>query len=266
MSTRQDIRMIPDVAYQDDPPAALDLYLPTPAPVRPVPAIVVIHGGGFSGGDKGDAREQNICYNLCGEGYVCASINYALATREDRWACFPLNVHQVKTAVWFLREHAGTYGIDPGRVGLIGGSAGGTLSLLAGMTLPVGKLHPPWLPSEMGGVQAVVNMYGPTDYSCPAIQAVVPTPAELVETVSAVNQVHADMPPVLTLQGTADALVPLSQAHALDAAVRQVCGYRQLKIVEGGAHSFHLQPPQEDLRPEVFAFFEAFLGPPGDGG
>jgi acetyl esterase/lipase len=243
----------------DSPVANLDLYFATERGNHPSPGVVVIHGGGFSGGDKGDAREQNVCRNLSGEGYVCASINYALASREDRWACFPLNVYQVKSAIWFLREHAEEYGIDPTRMALIGGSAGGTLSLLAAMTLPVGKLDPPWLPGGMGGVQAVVNLYGPTDFSRPEMQRVVPTPAELVETVSAVRQVHADVPPILTLQGTEDKLVPVSQAEALDDAVRRAGGYHQLHLVQGGVHSFHLQPPQEDLRSVVLGFLRAIL-------
>src|SRR5262245_16770563 len=80
-----------------------DLYLPaTPKQGEKFPAIVIIHGGGFTGGDKGASREQNIGTNLALRGYVGMSINYLLAkTNAPSW---PQNVHDCKTAVRWLRK------------------------------------------------------------------------------------------------------------------------------------------------------------------
>jgi len=262
MNIARNIQVITDIAYLDgERKEKLDLYLPVQNRRSGLSsAIIVIHGRGFKGGDKALTREKNICTNLSNHGYVCASINYKLGTAEDRWSSFPQNLHDVKTAVYFLRKHSGTYGINPEKIGAIGGSAGGTLALLAGMTSSVDKLNPPCLGScAQIRIQAIVNMYGPTDFSCPIIQSVVPAPPEIVRDVSAINYIHPALPPILTIIGAADELVPLSQAYRLDKALRSIGAYHELKIVKDAGHAFHLQPPQEDIRPIVFSFFDTFL-------
>ncbi|MCA9014881.1 MAG: alpha/beta hydrolase fold domain-containing protein, partial [Planctomycetaceae bacterium] len=111
----------------------LDLYLPDPEFQKgPYPAVVIIHGGGWHGGDKAAAREINIGTSLAKAGYVCASINYQLAKKESKFTdnlkqVWPGNLQDCKTAVRFLRKHADQYQIDASHIGAIGGSAGGHL-------------------------------------------------------------------------------------------------------------------------------------------
>lgn len=86
----------------------LDLYLPVELPRRKRPAIVIVHGGGWHGGDKAAKREQNIGNNLAMAGYICASINYRLCEQNDDLAIrlrevWPGHLHDCKTAVRFLR-------------------------------------------------------------------------------------------------------------------------------------------------------------------
>src|SRR6516225_9722231 len=98
----------------------LDLYLPSeePKPGEKRPGIVIIHGGGWTGGDKGAKREINIGTTLAAHGYVCVSINYALASEgHPTW---PRNLHDCKCAVRWLRKNAGRYQIDPDHIGVIG--------------------------------------------------------------------------------------------------------------------------------------------------
>lgn len=236
---------------------ALDLYLPTGDATRPRPAMVVIHGGGFCGADKADPRERSICEVLSGAGYVCASINYALATREDRWLAYPRNLIDAKSAVAFLRQRACEYGIDADRIGAIGGSAGGTLSLWLALTAARHDLRPPDLAADTSvAVQVAVNLYGPTDFSQPLPFT---TPANLVTDASPLHQVGPGAPPILTVQGTGDELVSPEHARMLHEALGRAGVRNQLKLVPGGKHGMDLQPPQGDLRPTVLAFLEDAL-------
>ena len=109
----------------------LDLYLPASRPkATRSPAVVIIHGGGWSGGDKASGREFNIGTTLAKAGYVCASVEYFKGA-AGRW---PTNLYDCKNAVRFLRAHADRYQVDVDHVGVIGGSAGGHLALMVAYT------------------------------------------------------------------------------------------------------------------------------------
>lgn len=251
--------VIRDIPYLGDArDEAMDIYLPAEGGEgRLHPAMLVIHGGGFCGGDKADPREQSICADLADEGYICASINYALATREDRWLAFPQNLRDAKSAVAHLRQQASQYGLDENRIGVIGGSAGGTLSLWLALTAERVDLRPHGVAADTSvAVQAAINMYGPTDFGLPLPFT---TPARLVAEASPVHQVRAGVPPTLTVQGTDDKLVSPEHAHLLHEALERVGARHQVVMVPGGRHGMDLQPPQADLRPTVLAFLKEAL-------
>ena len=106
-----------------------DLYLPAKRdPKDRSPAVVIIHGGGFTGGDKAAAREFNIGTNLALNGYVAMSINYALASKDN--PTWPKNIQDCMTAVRWLRKNAERLQIDADHIGTIGGSAGGHLTAM----------------------------------------------------------------------------------------------------------------------------------------
>lgn len=110
-----------------------DLYLPGTQDGPPRPAVVIIHGGGWTGGDKGAKREINIGTTLANAGFVGLSINYRLQ-KKDGPPAWPGNLHDCKAAVRYLRAQAKDLHIDPDFVGVIGGSAGGHLAALVGLT------------------------------------------------------------------------------------------------------------------------------------
>src|SRR5437899_2165063 len=109
----------------------LDIVRPREASATPRPAILLVHGGGFRGGNK--EGYTSLAVKLAEHGYVAASANYRLAPRNQ----FPAAVHDVKAAVRFLRANAAKYGIDTTHVGTLGGSAGGHLVLMLGLTAGV---------------------------------------------------------------------------------------------------------------------------------
>ncbi|MBI3468605.1 MAG: alpha/beta hydrolase [Planctomycetes bacterium] len=159
LATAREVRIEKDIDYLGpDRAEKLDMYLPAEiTPGAKFPGIVIIHGGGFTGGDKGAAREQNIGNTLAANGYVCVSINYLLASEgHPTW---PQNVHDCKRAVRFLRKNAEKYHVDPDHIGVIGGSAGGHLTAMLGLTGSESGLDPAGPDAEIScRVQAIVPM------------------------------------------------------------------------------------------------------------
>lgn len=272
-----------DVAYlPPDRKEKLDLYLPAgrPGGTRS-PGIVIIHGGGWTGGSKSAGREFEVGTTLARAGYVCASVEYRMA-KHDRW---PTNVYDCKNAVRFLRKNAALYGVDVNHVGVIGGSAGGHLALMVAFTDDVPALEPPTpYPGVSDRVQAVVDMYGITDIRTRKAIAPDGTPLEIAPLsnmvfgdktpvtdadralASPTAHVSPRVPPVLILHGTRDTTVDRDQSIALDKLLVQQNVEHQLVMVPGAGHTFDLErwngkPLFMDLRPLVIGFFDRHLKP-----
>ena len=125
-----------------------------------MPAVVLVHGGGFRRGRP--ASYLPVAIKLAERGYVAATVSYRLAPRHQ----FPAAVEDVKAAVRFLRANADRFGIDPDRIGAMGGSAGGHLVLFLGLTPNVAEFEGTGPNREYSSrVSCVVNYYGPTDFT-----------------------------------------------------------------------------------------------------
>ena len=272
-SDRPAIRVEKDVVYLAPERAEkADLYLPPDCePGKKYPGIVIIHGGGWTGGDKGAARERNIGTTLASHGYVCLSINYALAKTGS--PTFPQNIQDCKRAVRWLRKHAARFQLDAAHIGAIGGSAGGHLTALLAVSGPEAGLDPPEDAEHSCRLQAAVPMYPhcaaswegqvpPKPYPrLPMFaQAQAEAPA-LWDSASPIKLLSQDDPPLLILHGTADTTTPLDQSTRFHEAAERIGVPSQLIVIEGAPHSFHLQPPQQDLRPDVLRFLDKHLKP-----
>lgn len=258
-SSQSPVRIEKDVEYLSPGRAEeCDLYLPAEQTGKRFPAVVIIHGGGFTAGDKGAAREQNIGTTLALNGYVGMSVNYLLAAPgKPSW---PQNLYDCKTAVRWLRKNADRLHVDPAHIGVIGGSAGGHLAAMVGLAGPDAKLDPKEPYGEFScRVQAAVDLYGPAELDRFQTMFARPLKDEEFRQASPLNQASKDDPPVLILHGTADTTVPLEQSKLLDAALEKAGVKHELVIVEGAPHTFHLQPKQRDLRPVVLGFFDRNL-------
>jgi acetyl esterase/lipase len=130
-TAQQSITVTENIAYRTDvgPSTVLDLAKPQFGPQKNRPAILIIHGGGWNAGSKNDIVYRALMVDYALKGYVVANMNYRL-TRE---APFPACIEDVRCAIRWMKANADNLGIDPERIGTYGHSAGGHLSLMAGV-------------------------------------------------------------------------------------------------------------------------------------
>lgn len=243
-----------------------DLYVPlNRGPEVKSPAVVIIHGGGWTGGKRDANRELNIGSTLALNGYVGMSIDYLLASETQ--SSWPQNIHDCKTAVRWLRANAKRLQIDPDHIGVIGGSAGGHLTSLLALTGPADGLDPsePW-GNFSCSVQCAVPMYGAGEVrdGNSAHRMLGKTKDEapdLYKLASPITHADAKDPPFLILHGTADKTVPVEQSEILAAALKKAGVEHELVLVPDAPHTFDLQPKQRDLRSLVLSFFDKHLKP-----
>lgn len=273
-------RVLNDIVYAriGDRALHINLVVPSDRPGKLHPAVIWIHGGGWDGGDY---REDTAAdYGLAGQGFVTGSVEYRLSTE----AKYPAQIQDCKAAIRFLRANAKKYGIDPGRIGVWGGSAGGHLVALLGTTGGMKALE-----GDEGNlgyssrVQAVCDLFGPTDFSESGVKSysalVVPLVVPLLEGLfggplkehrglallaSPVEFVSKDDPPMLILHGDEDPLVPMSQSEELCAALKRVGADATLVKVKHAGHGFgptrQSDPSYDQIKKIVLDFFSKELG------
>lgn len=236
-------------------PLTLDLYLPARQASGGAPAIIYVHGGGWTSGHTRHAGAfenwPEVLASIAATGYVVASVNYRLSAE----AASPAAEHDVKSAVRWLRAHAARYNVDKGRVGIWGGSAGGQLAALAGTSCGVQALEPSAAddkaPVESDCVQAVVAWYGVFDLT-PLASTGVPPPTvasylgceegscseDKIAPASAIRFVDRSDPPFLLIHGALDKTVALSQSEKFHAALLAGAVKSQLLVLPDVDHSF----------------------------
>ncbi len=278
------IRVIANVAYlEPGRTEKLDLYLPTTPPKGTLsPALVWIHGGGFTVGDKAQSRDVSLASTLASAGYVVASVNYKLGAGS-----FPTNIGDCKNAICFLRAHAAEYHLDPNRIAVGGGSAGAYLALMVGFTEGSKLFDPhPLYAGVSSKVCAVVDFYGPVDFltrrqctpdgrltgklrswnaNSPTVFGAKTGDDRVFRLVSAIGYVTKNAPPVLICQGSADPEVDYLQSVELANALEKLGVAHEFCLLNGIGHAFDLQmwrkkPLPRDLRPVVLAFLAKSAG------
>ena len=251
-------------------PLALDLHVPATPGTDAVPLLVFVHGGAFRFGHRTLLPPvlAGLFQDLPAQGVAVATVDYRLSGE----ALWPACVDDVRHAVTWLRDRAGELGLDADRVALWGESAGGYLSLAAGLSLAADGVP----------VRGIVDWYGPIDFSTMAAQgapwtdgpdspeslllgAPVRTVPDLVAEANPCRLLTPDSPPILIMHGTADRAIPYEQALQLRQACREAGVTHTLVPVEGGGHGF----PGGDsasLTEPVTSFFRAVLARVPSGG
>ena len=245
----------------------LDLFVP-PGAANPLPLIIWVHGGAWRGGSK----ENCPALRYLRRSYAVASINYRLSQH----ALFPAQIEDCKSAVRWLRAHAKELNLDPDRFAAWGSSAGGHLVALLGTSGDVRVFDVGENQKLSSRVQAVVDFFGPTDftqmskYSPPnapfdhdaadspesqLIGGAIQQNKDKTANASPLTYVSKDDPPFLIMHGDKDNLVPYQQSELLHDALVKAGVEVTLKIIEGAGHGFGGQ----EIDQQVNDFFERHL-------
>jgi acetyl esterase/lipase len=270
----------PDLAYATASPAQkLDLYLPDGP--GPFPVVLIVHGGAFMFGDKSHDISMAGTDQLLGRGYAVANVNYRLSGEAKA----PAQIQDVKTAVRWLRAHAGAYRLNPNKIGAWGSSAGANLVALLGTSAGVAALEGADLGhgEQSSRVQAVIDWFGAIDFlqmdaqfsgaPCPAdhdapdspesqlIGAPIQTRPDLVKMVNPITYVSPEAAPFLIQHGTADCVVPPGQSQLLFDALVPVIGADkvQLTSLQGAPHGGGPQFWTKDNVQRILDFLDSFL-------
>jgi len=258
----QEVKIEKNIAYLGEGRTELmDIYQPAARSATGYPAILVIHGGGWSGGKRDAQREQQMGDVFAKAGFVAASIDYQLTVGET--PSWPQNLYDCKTAVRFLRKFAAKYNINPARVGVIGGSAGGHLSMMVAYTGGDPKLDPPGPYGEYSTkVQAVVNLYGvPVMDEKHTGRNMLKglASAETYKAASPATYVNANSVPMLMMHGTADKTVPIAWSDEFETLLKERKAPYSYKRVEGAPHTFLINSKYGDFRELITGFFREHL-------
>jgi acetyl esterase/lipase len=235
-------RVDPDVIYLSTPgwEGKLDLYLPR-RPNLSLPTVVLFHGGGWVTGSKDEIALDVLPYLAM--GFAVVNVDYRLA----RVARAPAAVEDARCALRWVVRHAPQYGFDARKLVLVGSSAGAHLALMAALVPPSAGFDRLCPGDEPLRVAAVVNFFGVVDVAellappAPRDFAVgwmgdAPGRAELARRVSPLGYVGKGAPPVFTVHGDADPVVPFDQATKLHAALDRAGVVNQLVPIHGGGH------------------------------
>ena len=251
-----------DVTYSTIPgfrPMVVDIYMP-PKKGGPKPLILYIHGGGWVAGHTRHSGALGnfpaVLAKLASEGFVVASLEYRLSGE----APFPAQLQDARAAIRFLKANAAQYGIDPARVGVWGGSAGGHLAALTalscGDTEPRPRACCGGQRMRAGGGHLVRRVRFQVDARTrsPAANAAenallrctpANCPAERSRAVSPSSYIDAKDPPFLLIHGETDAVVPVSQSRDVEAKMKAAGMPVESIYIPGVDHSFIGATPAE---------------------
>ena len=221
----------------------LDAFVPAEGDLHPI--VILVHGGGWVGGDKQDM--SLLYHSLIESDFTWFSINYRLAP-QFRW---PACLDDVQTAIQWVKAHANEYKGDPNKIALVGYSAGGHLACMAAIREPV---------------QAVVGLAAPVDHlsdsnrrggASECMQKLLDCQAEIdsnvkkkLNDISPINYLTAELPPFLLIHGTADRSVPYSQSINFQAGLKKLNVPCDLITIKEAPHRItEWNNSGEDFRP-----------------
>src|SRR5262245_3933035 len=270
LTAADDVRVVRDIEFARIGESALklDLYIPNSA--KSPPLVVWVHGGAWRSGSKSNPS----VLPLTQHGYAVASVDYRLSPV----AKFPAQIHDIKAAIRFLRAAAKEHGISAERIAISGGSAGGHLAALVGVSNGVKELE-----GDVGkhgdqssDVQAIAVFYGASNLttilnqSAPRGQQMRPAALELLlgglpdskddlaRLASPVFHVDPRDPPLLWFHGDQDLQMPINQAHEMIGAYKKAGLQGTLEVVYGGEHGGKLFFTSEQMQ-QVARFLDAQL-------
>jgi acetyl esterase/lipase len=248
------VELIRDIAYTEGGGIRqrLDIYRPAKLPAEGCPVLLQIHGGAWIIGNK-EQQALPLMYRMASHGWICVAANYRLSPSVG----FPAHLQDCKSALAWIRTKGREYGMDPAFVAVTGGSAGGHLSALMGLTENRPELQPDH-PGVDTSVQACVPFYGIYDFlnrsgarpqsekfveflGGRVLHATPEQSPELWDLASPITQIHADAPPFMVIHGTLDSLAPVEDARLFVRRLREVSRKPVVYLeLPGAEHAFEI--------------------------
>jgi acetyl esterase/lipase len=252
--------MQPDVVYgsANNMPLKLDIWYPRDNP-NPTPTLVYIHGGGWIFGSKEGSVYQLLPF--LEKGWRVVNVEYRMAGNS----LAPGAVEDTRCALRWIVRNAKQWNFDTSKIVLTGHSAGGHLSLITAMLPEKTPLDNRCYGDEKINVAAVINWYGITDVN-DLIQganlknyAVMwmgsqPNAPEIARSVSPLSHVRTGLPPILTIHGDKDDVVPYSHATRLKEALDKAKVTNSLVTVKNGGHGMFPQTDYVTAFDEIWKF------------
>lgn len=257
-----------DVEYGQAAGESLKLDLSVPDGPGLFPAVILVHGGGWTAGDKSGGPKKGYMAPmqdpLTAAGYAWFSINYRLGPKFHH----PAPAEDLETAIRWVKAHAAEYHIDPRRIAIAGESAGGQIVSFVAM-----RAH------GDTSIAATMIFYGPSDLVAetkkrgelsPSYSAFVgrntldDQTLKLLHDASPINFVKAGLPPFLLVHGTADQSVSFEQSVNLQARLKAVGVPCELIAIKDGPHGMLPWPPlMPDFKDRVVAWLVKTMPPGG---
>jgi acetyl esterase/lipase len=254
--------MQPDVVYgsANNTPLKLDIWYPRDNPT-PTLTLVYIHGGGWIFGSKEGSVYQLLPF--LEKGWRVVNVEYRMAGNS----LAPGAVEDARCALRWVVRNAKQWNFDASKIVLTGHSAGGHLALMSGMLPDKTPFDNRCYGDEKVNVAAIINWYGIADVN-DLIQgantknyAVMwmgsqPNAAEIARSVSPLSYVRASLPPILTIHGDKDDVVPYSHATRLKDALDQAKVTNKLLTVKNGGHGMFEQKEYVRSFEEIWKFLQ----------
>ena len=257
-----DLTITPDVVYGHKDGMALTFDVIQPAHHNGAAVLFMVSGGWVSWWSPPDRLAANVAPGLLRSGFTVFAVRHGSAPRYK----VPEAEADVRSALQHVVANASTFAVDPSRLGVFGGSAGGHLSLMLGLTSRAEAEGEQGGPAPPSPVAAVVAYYPPVDLRpivgpserFPALDF----PAEQAASISPILFASADDPPTLLIHGDADALVGLRNSVIMQEALEAEGVDTELIVIEGGDHGFRNPAHQAEAQAAMVAWFEEHLAPP----
>ncbi|HYQ57234.1 MAG TPA: alpha/beta hydrolase [Draconibacterium sp.] len=250
-SNYKTITVTKDIPYRSGDSEAwkLDLAMPVNFGNEVRPALVIVHGGGWSGGSKNVDVYQKMMVDYANKGYVTINVEYRL-TGE---APFPACIEDVKCAVRWLRAHAKELNVDPERIGAYGHSAGAHLALMLAMAPESAGLE------GDGGWNEYSSVVNVAAAGSPPTELGRDTPMAKTEWWP-IGYISADHPPVFLIQGTRDPIVLPERTRDFVKKMEAVGADIEYLECEG-EHGVAYAEQLHITEPALEKFFEEHLNP-----
>jgi acetyl esterase/lipase len=233
----------------------MTMFFPNEKEFEKTPVVLYIHGGGWTGGNKYFIFKNTFFQTLrilTQNGIACATIDYRL-TRQGISTIFDCVV-DCKDAARFLIKNALKYGFDPNKISVLGGSAGGHLSLMTALGHNEDFIGDPELKSYDPQIKFVVSYFPVTTFmhseyfnkkNTQDEQQIIEKLAgnnknkdSFAKLISPANYISEEMPPVLIFHGDNDIIVPVEQSIFFDSIAKEKNANVKLVIVKRGGHGF----------------------------